>query len=365
MAPNLAPLTHATYESHVRHYTVPGIGGVCLDRLRVSDVQAWLNRLPLECQCCAQGKDARRAALGRGRCCALGKCCKSTPSLRTVKDVRGVLRSALSSAVREELVERNVAELVTAPRQRKRRVVPWSSEEARRFLESARAADDSMYAAYVLVLVLGLRKGEVLGLRWDAVDFDGGELVVDHQLQRVRRSLLYRETKTEASDASLPMPDIVSTALALRREQQEKRRAEAADAWQRVEDGPDLVFTGRFGTPIDPRTLNSRFTARCEAAGVRRLTVHDARRTCATLLVDLDVHPRVIMRVLRHADQAVDGDLREGKFGSHSGCPTAARGVTELMLGCCTLLLYCPSARAARWSRSGADQALCGRGDRI
>ncbi|HEX7209982.1 MAG TPA: tyrosine-type recombinase/integrase, partial [Propionibacteriaceae bacterium] len=63
------------------------------------------------------------------------------------------------------------------------------------------------------------------------------------------------------------------------------------------------------GTPVDPRTLNRKFTARCEAAGVRPITVHDARHTCATLLVDLDVHPRVIMRVLRHADQAVTMEI--------------------------------------------------------
>ena len=69
------------------------------------------------------------------------------------------------------------------------------------------------------------------------------------------------------------------------------------------------MFTGRYGTAVDPRTLNRRFTARCDAAGVRRLTVHDARRTCATLLVDLDVHPRVIMRILRHADQAVTMEI--------------------------------------------------------
>ena len=55
----------------------------------------------------------------------------------------------------------------------------------------------------------------------------------------------------------------------------------------------------------EPRTLNRKFAARCEAAGVRPFTVHDARHTCATLLVDLDVHPRVITRILRHADQAV------------------------------------------------------------
>lgn len=77
-----------------------------------------------------------------------------------------------------ELVERNVAELVTAPKQRSRKVVPWTSEEARHFLESARSERDTLYAAYVLVLVLGMRKGEVLGLRWEAIDTDARELMV-------------------------------------------------------------------------------------------------------------------------------------------------------------------------------------------
>jgi integrase len=77
---------------------------------------------------------------------------------------RTVLRSALHSAVRQELIERNVAQLVEIPKQRKRKLVAWTSEEARRFLESARSSSDPLYAAYVLVLVLSLRKGEVLGL---------------------------------------------------------------------------------------------------------------------------------------------------------------------------------------------------------
>ena len=309
VSPNLAPLTCATYESHVRHYLDPGLGSIRLDRLRVADVQRWLNRLPTQCQCCAQGKDAKRSERGKAPCCAVGKCCKAVPSARTIKDVRAVLRSALSNAMREEFVARNVAELVIAPKQRNRKVVAWSSEEARRFVESAGADSDTMYAAYVLILVLGLRKGEVLGLRWEAVDLDGRELVIDHQVQRVRRELLYRETKTDASDATLPMPVIVATALVIRREEQDKSRAEAGEAWQATTEGPDLVFTGRYGTAVDPRTLNRRFTARCNAAGVRRLTVHDARRTCATLLVDLDVQPRVIMRILRHADQAVTMEI--------------------------------------------------------
>jgi integrase len=101
------------------------------------------------------------------------------------------------------------------------------------------------------------------------------------------------------------MPDIVVKALVERRSAQAGDRDSVGEVWRGLPEGPHLVFTGRFGTPIDPRTLNRKFSTRCEAAGVRKLTVHDARRTCATLLVDLDVHPRVIMRVLRHADFAV------------------------------------------------------------
>jgi integrase len=94
-------------------------------------------------------------------------------------------------------------------------------------------------------------------------------------------------------------------ALMITRTQQDGEREAAGEIWQQTNDMPSLIFTGRYGTPIDPHTLNRKFTARCEAAGVRRLTVHDARHTCAALLVDLDVHPHRIMRILWHADQAV------------------------------------------------------------
>jgi len=174
----------------VKNYIEPGIGAMRFDRLRVTDVQAWLNRLAAQCQCCAQGKDARRALRGTARCCAVGQCCHRVASPRTIKDIRTVLRSGLNSAVRQELLDRSVARLVQIPKQRKRKLVPWTSEKARRFLESARSDPDPLYAAYVLLLVLRLRKGEVLGLAWEAVNFEHGALVPDHQLSRVRRSLL-------------------------------------------------------------------------------------------------------------------------------------------------------------------------------
>jgi integrase len=271
-----------------------------LDKLSVRDVQTWLNKLRDTCQCCAQGKDARRPE-DKQRCCATGDCCQQYASERTIRDAWTVLRSALSGAVREELIAKNVAGLVRLPKQRKRRNKPWSVEEARRFLESARNDGDPMYAAYVLILILGLRKGEVLGLPWAAVDLDGAEIDVAWQLQRVRRELLHRETKTEASDATLPLPDICSTAVRLRRKQQEQSRKAAGTDW--VETG--LVFTTNRGSPIDPRNFNRSFDTRCRKADVRRIKVHDTRHTCASLLAALDVHPRVAMRILRHAQIAV------------------------------------------------------------
>jgi integrase len=302
--PNLAPLTYSTYETFTRLYIVPGLGGKRLDRLQVRDVQTWLNAIRDTCQCCAQGKDAARTPDKR-RCCSRGACCQDMPSGRTVSDIRAVLRSALSSAISEDLITKNVAAAVKLPTVRSRKRKAWTSEEARRFLESARSDDDPFYAAYVLVLVLGLRKGEALGLTWDDIDLDAGELTIGLQLQRVGRQLLHRETKTEGSDATLPLPAICVAALRVRQAQQRAARSAAGSTWQ----GSRLVFTTRYGTPIEPRNLSRSYDNRITKAGVRRITVHDARRTCGTLLADLDVHPRVAMQILRHAQFSITMEI--------------------------------------------------------
>jgi integrase len=296
--PGYAPLTCATYETLTRLYIVPTLGAKRLDRLSLRDVRARLARLRTTCQCCAQGKDARRPE-NRRRCCALvpPRCCQQLASERTIRDAWMILCSALTNAVTEELIPRNVAGLLHIPKPRGRKVRPWSADEARRFLESARRDGDPLYPAYVLILVLGLRKGEVIGLSWKAVNLEEATLDVGWQLQRVRGQLLRRETKTEASDAVLPLPDICVTALRLHLDAQARVRASAGAGW--METG--LVFTTRAGTPYEPRNFNRRFETRCTRAEVRRITVHDTRHTCATLLAALDVHPRVAMRVLRHA----------------------------------------------------------------
>ncbi len=122
---------------------------------------------------------------------------------------------------------------------------------------------------------------------WDDLDPTTGTPTVGLQLQRVGRQLLHRETKTDGSEAELPLPGICTTALKLRRQHQDQERTVAGPAWQ----GDALVFTTRYGTPIEPRTLNRAWDAHCATAGVRKITVHDGRRSCGTLLADLDVHP--------------------------------------------------------------------------
>jgi integrase len=195
-----------------------------------------------------------------------------------------------------------VAALVKLPVGRKKRRRAWSSEDARRFLESVRAHGDSLYAAYVLVRVMGLRRGELLGLSWQDIDLDKGELRVGWQLQRIGRRLVRRETKTEESDQTLPLVDICPVALEVRKEVQLVAREKAGEAWQ---DEAGLVFTTRYVTPIEPRNFNRAWEARVAAAKVPRITVHDGRRTCASLLVDLEVHPRIAVQILRHADFSI------------------------------------------------------------
>jgi integrase len=145
----------------------------------------------------------------------------------------------------------------------------------------------------------------VLGLAWDQIDLDAGQLYVGEQLQRVRHELVLREVKTEASEAPLPLPDLCVAALKVRNRRQDADRAKAGDRW--IETG--LVFTTRHGTPSEPRNFNRSFDRCTRAARVPRITVHGTRKTCARLLVALDVHPCVAMRILRHSKIKKAGSL--------------------------------------------------------
>lgn len=299
--PNLAPLSYISYEGYVRLYIAPYLGPKRLDKLTVRDVREWLTKLATVCQCCSQGKDAKREP-NRRKCCAVGDCCESYPSRRVIQGSRDALRAALTHAVTEEEITKNVASLVKVPKPRRRRIKPWSVAEAGQFLADAAARDDHLFAAWVLVLSLGLRRGEVLGLTWKSVDFERGELYVDHQIQRAGRQILHRETKTEDSDDFLPLPALCLKALRMRRAQQFGDRKAAGDLWQ---DSHGLIFTTKYGTPIEPGNLTRMFALRARRAGLRMIPLRNTRHTCSSLLVALQVHPKVAQRILRHSQIAM------------------------------------------------------------
>ncbi|MFB7779985.1 site-specific integrase [Streptomyces bauhiniae] len=299
--PNLAPLTYVSYEGSVRLYIAPHLGSKRLDKLTVRDVREWINKLSATCQCCAQGKDAKRRP-AQQRCCAIGECCEMHPSRRVVQAARDALRAALTHAVTEEEIGKNVASLVKVPKPRRRRIKPWSVAEAGRFLADCAAREDHLFASWMLVLCLGLRRGEVLGLTWKSIDFETGEIYVDHQIQRAGRQILHRETKTEESDDFLPLPALCAKALRMRRAQQTGDRKAAGELWQGTHD---LVFTTKYGTPIEPGNLTRMFALRARRAGLRVIPLRNTRHTCSSLLVALKVHPKVAQRILRHSQIAM------------------------------------------------------------
>ena len=135
---------------------------------------------------------------------------------------------------------------------------------------------------------------------------DAGELYVTQGLQRIDRRLVLGEVKTEASEAPLPLPDICVTALRQRQKVQAEHEETAGKVWQ---NGHQLVFTTRYGTPIEPRNFIRSFKARCAKAGVPSIRVHDTRHTCGSLLAALGVHPRVAMQILRHSKITVTMEI--------------------------------------------------------
>src|SRR2546421_933408 len=235
---NRRPATHEQYEWTIRKYLRPTLGSCHLNRLSVPIVQMFLN------QKIAEGH-----------------------SVRKVHIMRMVLSSALGRAQREELITRNVARLVELPKYEKGEIRPWLADEAKQFLEAAQS--DPLYPGFVLLVLFGLRRGEVLGLRWADVDFVKGEIRVRNQVQRVGRQLYQGPVKTKAGQRNLPLLNLVREVLESQWVRQETRRESAGDAWIGGSRDEELVLTTRSGKPIEPRSFVRSFQRICTRRGVR------------------------------------------------------------------------------------------------
>ncbi|BCK53992.1 tyrosine-type recombinase/integrase [Nocardia wallacei] len=296
--PNVRRTTYATYEGDVRLHIVPGLGRRKLKALESRHVRTFINGLRTKCQCCGQGKDAARA---KPRCCAKSpaECCGEVLSVSSIRHVLRVLRAALQDAVDDELISRNVARLVKVGGSGDYKVRYFTPVEAKQFLRAAEG--HRLHALWAVALSMGLRRGEALGLTWADMDLVGGRLTIRQALHRVDGRLQLDEVKTEGSNATLPLPRPLVAILREHRKRQLEERFAAGTAWH--ESG--LVFTTKFGKPIEPRNVNRMFRALCVKAGVREIRVHDLRHSCATLLFAQGVEAATVQRILRHSSIVV------------------------------------------------------------
>ncbi|WP_165990208.1 site-specific integrase [Streptomyces sp. YIM 98790] len=192
-AGRLKPSTFTSYEVMARLYITPALGRKKLNRLSPADIRGFLTAFKDGCLCCLRGLDAARPREKR-RCCAAGRCCRRSPSARTVQYAHAVMRAALQHAVREELIGRNVARLVETPAVAREEVKPLDRTEARILLKTARS--HRLHALWLLLVSTGLRRGEVLALTWGDIDLDKRQLRVRRNLQRIRKDLVFGTPKT-------------------------------------------------------------------------------------------------------------------------------------------------------------------------
>jgi integrase len=271
-AARVSPATLRTYRVAVGR-VVAALGDVTLCRLSGSDVGAWQDRL-------LNPQDG-------------------TPGLSpaTVRNTRTVLHKALSDAVRLELLDRNPVAAVDPPANVARRTDVWSADEVRRFLQHV--SGHRLWLAFRLLATTGMRRGELLGLRWGDVDWDRGAVSVVRSLGLVDGVLVMSPGKTTASRRLVFLDAVTLDDLRAHCQR-------AIDA--RASGDGDPVFAARRGGPMHPDSFSNTFDRLVATAGVPRLRLHDLRHTYATLALRAGMHPVVLAERLGHSSVATTMD---------------------------------------------------------
>ncbi len=170
-----------------------------------------------------------------------------------------------------------------------------SVNEAKQLVSVIKA--DRLEALWLCALTVGLRKGELLGLRWADINFDSGTLTVRQALQRSGGKLTLAEPKTALSRRTVPVPEQTLAALKTRRRTQRGERIAAGASW--VDSG--LVFTTYAGGPLEPRNVNRSWYGIRAKVGLDQVRLHDLRHSCASFLLAAGASPRTVMKTLGHS----------------------------------------------------------------
>ena len=281
-SPLKAQGTFDSYKRIIEKSIVPKLGGTRLQVLKPIDIEAYYADL-------------------------------SALSASTVQIHHAILHSALKAAVRNGLVTRNVAALVTnKPRKGSGQDVldhVWSADEAGTFLKTAKAAGPQPAAFYTLALDTGARRGELAAVRWADVDLKAGKLTIRRTLLKTGREPVFGETKTKTKTSrTIELAGETVTLLATHRKHQAEIKLRNrqhytdlglvfAKGWGDLHNRADSL-----GLPLQVNTIGDREFARLiKAAGVRRIKFHGLRHTVATLMLAAGVPAHVVQRPLGHS----------------------------------------------------------------
>ena len=272
------PSTANSYERNIRLHINPNIGAIPLQRLQPEDLDELYVKLLTE---------GKRNGGGGGL------------SAKSVRNVHATLQSALSDAARKGTVVRNVADTADPPSISRsgRSISVWTGDQLRRFLDAM--ADHELYPLYLLAATTGMRRGELAGLPWSNVDLDAARLTVNQQIVSVQYKLIESDLKTPTSRRSIDVdPRTVAELRRHRRRQLEERMATG----QRGDDG--YVFAKPGGSPIHPDLISQTFEHAVAKLDIPRIRLHDLRHTHATILLQQNVHPKVVSERLGHSSVA-------------------------------------------------------------
>ena len=227
-------------------------------------------------------------------------------SPKTVKIYHAVLHNALSHAVYINLVSRNVCDLATKslPKQTRYEIQPLTKEQAQVLLEKVRG--HHLETLLTLALTTGMRRGELLALRWQDIDFDNKYLQVCRSVRReAKRGLVVNEPKTQAGRRKIVLSPFLIEVLKQHRISQLEARLQAGTEWE----DHGLVFCTKRGRLLDPTYMLVLFKKLLSDVGLPRMRFHDLRHSAATLLLSMGVHPKVVQEILGHSEISMTMDI--------------------------------------------------------
>lgn len=271
----MRPSTYSIREIIVDRRIIPELGQIELEKLTPMDINKFYRQLEDE---------------------------GLTPNY--ISSIHSILRSALKRAIVWQITNKNIMAGVEAPRVEKTKIKTWSLEEIRTFLDASK--DNVCYIAFVLAIFTGMRRGEVLGLRWQDIDLDNKKLTVQQSLYWIpKEGVIFQEPKTDKSVRTIALSDIVIKELKKQKAKQAQHKLIAKGVYK---EEFDLVCCWPDGSPVKPRNFLEHFERMIKVADVQRIRFHELRHTHATLLLKMGENIKVVSERLGHSRTSTTSD---------------------------------------------------------